>query len=127
MTAVFDELDRINAHIAGLRRQLENAKVNQLLKQSDPVAALCGDTGGRLVSDLEGRIAALVAERDRLFSDTFAALTSEKKRLEKELKAARAQALEKEWFDRLKPEDKLVRLGAMRAECRELENELKTF
>lgn len=127
MTEFFDRLDTITTELVGYRKQAENARATELLKQRDPIASMLSTGENQTIKNIERRITDLEAERDSLFEEIFSSLLSQKATLEKELKAARQKATQLEWFERLQPVDKYRRLSLMQSEVRSLQRELATF
>ena len=125
--SALERIAKLDTQISAQARRLEDIRATSLIKSADPIARLMGDTSTETVERYKAELAFLKAERSQLCRDAFASLLSEKARLEKELKEARARAVKAEWFERLTDEEQVARLSEMRREVSALEKELESF
>ena len=125
--STLERIAKLDTQISAQARRLEDVRATNLIKSADPVSRLMGDTGTETVARIEAELAFLKAERAQLSRDAFSGLLSEKARLEKKLKEARARAVKAEWFERLTNEEQVARLTEMRREVSALEKELESF
>lgn len=124
---MLDKINSLNSRIDALKRQLENARSTHLIAAQDPIARLMVSDKGEAVRMLEGKLAALKAEREQLFEEAFTASLAKKTQLEKELKARKQAALSAEWFMRRPAEERTERLKAMQGDIAALQRELDRF